>query len=161
MKKTKFFALMIAMLLVVFAAKSQEHSAMMGDHKMTNTGDIQWMDGPGSLPPGAKYAVIEGDLSKPGPFTARIQLPANYEIPAHWHPAIEHVTVLEGSFYMGAGDKLDKSKGTRLNVGGFAVMPIDFRHFAYTTEPAVIQLHGMGPWGITYVNSTEDPRKKK
>ena len=34
-------------------------------------------------------------------------------------------------------------------------------HFAYTTkEPVELQLHGMGPWGITYLNPADDPRKK-
>ena len=26
---------------------------------------------------------------------------------------------------------------------------------------AVIELHGTGPWGVTYVNEADDPRKKK
>lgn len=161
MKTQKLFVLLLSMFFAVFTAYSQEHGKIKGEHTMINLHQLEWIEGPSSLPPGAKFTVIEGDLSKAGPFTARIQLPANYEIPAHWHPAVEHVTVLKGSFYMGAGEKLDKNKGTRLEVGGFAVMPIGFRHFAYTTEAAVIQLHGIGPWDITYVNSADDPRNKK
>jgi hypothetical protein len=37
------------------------------------------------------------------PFTIRLKLPADYKIPAHWHPAIEHVTVLSGTFNLGMG----------------------------------------------------------
>jgi len=41
------------------------------------------------------------------------------------------------------------------------VMQVKTPHFAYTTdEPVEIQLHGVGPWGITYLNPADDPRKK-
>jgi hypothetical protein len=32
-------------------------------------------------------------------------------------------------------------------------------HFAWTKGETVVQLHGTGPWGITYVNEMDDPRK--
>ena len=95
------------------------------------------------------------------PFTARLRMPANYRIPAHWHPAIEHVTVLSGTFYMGVGEAIDTSKGLAVAAGGFVVMQTKTPHFAYTmNEPAEIQLHGVGPWGVTYLNPADDPRKK-
>lgn len=130
-------------------------------HVMVTPGDLKWIDGPPSLPPGARMAAIEGDPSKPGAFTMRVQLPANYRIPAHWHPADEHVTVLSGTFHMGLGDRLDTARGKALPVGGFAVMPAKSNHFAWTTEPTVIQLHGIGPWQINYLNSADDPRNTK
>jgi hypothetical protein len=128
---------------------------------MINQKDLQWTDGLSSLPKGAKAVVIEGDPTKEGPFTLRIQVPANYKIGPHWHPAIEHVTVLQGSLYMGAGEKYDESKATKLTEGGFAIMPVEYVHYAFTKEAATIQLHGMGPWGITYINAADDPRNKK
>jgi uncharacterized RmlC-like cupin family protein len=95
------------------------------------------------------------------PFTARLKLPANYRIPAHWHPAVERVTVLSGVFYMGAGDTIDTSKGIAVPQGGFTVMPAKMPHYAYTgNEPTEIQLHSTGPWGVTYINPADDPRKK-
>jgi hypothetical protein len=27
-------------------------------------------------------------------------------------------------------------------------------------EETIVQVHGIGPWGITYVNEADDPRKK-
>jgi len=33
-------------------------------------------------------------------------------------------------------------------------------HFAWNKEETVVQLNGNGPWGITYVNPADDPRKK-
>jgi quercetin dioxygenase-like cupin family protein len=130
-------------------------------HIMVRANDMTWVDGPPSLPAGAKSAVIEGNPTKAGLFTMRVKIPANYRIPAHWHPADEHVTVISGTFHMGMGDKLDTSAGRALPAGSFAVMPATSRHFAYTNEETVIQLHGVGPWGITYVNPADDPRSPK
>ena len=121
--------------------------------------DLKWADVP-SLPPGAKIAVIEGPLNEAVPFTIRLKLPADYKIPAHWHPAIEHVTVISGTFNMGTGDKLDPSKTMPLSVGSFAIMQPKTNHFAWTKEETIIQVHGFGPWAINYVNPADDPRKK-
>ena len=74
-------------------------------HVMVLPADLKWVDVP-SLPPGAKIAVIEGPMNEAVPFTVRLKLPADYKVPAHWHPAIEHVTVISGTFNMGTGDKL-------------------------------------------------------
>jgi hypothetical protein len=130
-----------------------------GAHRMLTPGDLKWVDIP-SLPPGAKLAVIEGPLNEAVPFTFRLQLPANYQIPAHWHPAVERVTVISGTINMGVGDKLDKEKTQPLGPGSMAIMQPKTNHFVWTREEAVVQLSGTGPWGITYVNANEDPRKK-
>ena len=136
-------------------ALSQAHG-----HSSASPSDMKWADLP-SLPPGAKIAVLEGPMNEAVPFTARLKLPAGYQIPAHWHPATERVTVLSGTFYMGMGDVLDTAKGIAVPTGGFAVMHPKTPHFAYTTNEAVeLQLHSTGPWGVTYINAADDPRKK-
>jgi hypothetical protein len=33
-------------------------------------------------------------------------------------------------------------------------------HFAWVGEESVVQIHGVGPWTVTYVNPADDPRKK-
>lgn len=129
------------------------------NHLMVTPTELRWADVP-SLPSGAKIAVIEGPMNEAVPFTVRIKLPANYEIPAHWHPGIEHVTVISGTFNMGTGDKLDKSKSHPLTVGSVAIMQPKTTHFAWTKDETVVQIHGMGPWAINYVNPADDPRKK-
>lgn len=144
--------------LLAPAAWAESH-AQSGDHLMVTPKDLKWADVP-SLPPGAKIAVIEGPLDKPLPFTIRVQFPPNYQVPAHWHPAIEHVTVLSGTLNMGTGDKLDMKKTMALPVGSMAIMQPKTNHFLWTKEGAIVQAHGVGPWGITYVNSADDPRKK-
>jgi quercetin dioxygenase-like cupin family protein len=131
------------------------------DHVMITPDSLSWGPGPESLPAGAEAAVVSGDPKAEGLFILRLRLPAGYKVPPHWHPADEHVTVLSGSFSMGLGETYDEKKAHALPPGGVAVMPMGVRHFAFTKEGAVIQLHGQGPWGITYVNAKDDPRNKK
>ena len=130
-----------------------------GAHTMVTPTDLKWADVP-SLPPGAKIAVIEGPMNEAVPFTVRIKFPANYNLPAHWHPAVERVTVLSGTFNMGVGDELDAKKATALAPGSIAIMQPKTHHFAWTEDETVVQLNGVGPWDITYVNPADDPRKK-
>ena len=142
-------------LFIPFAIASDKHPA----HLMVLPGDLKWADVP-SLPPGAKAAVIEGPMNEAVPFTIRLKLPANYKVPAHWHPAIEHVTVISGTFHMGTGDKLDAAKTKPLPVGSVAIMQPKTHHFAWTKEETIVQVHGVGPWAVNYVNPADDPRKK-
>ncbi len=128
------------------------------DHQMISPADLKWADLP-SLPQGAQIAVIEGKTPEEA-FTIRLRFPANYKIPAHWHPTIERVTVISGTFHIGVGDKLDPAKTMALAAGSVAIMQPKTNHFAWTSEPTVVQLHGVGPRGITYVNPADDPRKK-
>lgn len=143
----------------VIAGVAPSHAQGHTGHVMIVPSDIKWVDVP-SLPAGAKIAVIEGPLGEVRPITARIKFPANYRLPAHSHPVIEHVTVLTGTFNMGMGEKLDMSKTTALPVGGFAIMQPGTPHYAWTSEETIVQVHSVGPWGVTYVNSADDPRKK-
>ena len=128
-------------------------------HRMATPEDLKWSDVP-SLPPGAKLAVIEGPMNQAVPFTVRLKFPDNYRIPPHTHPAIERVTVLSGTFHMGMGEKFDQQKGHALEAGGIAIMQPKTPHFAWTSGETIVQLHGTGPWGVTYLNTADDPRKQ-
>lgn len=85
---------------------------------------------------------------------------ANYKIPAHNHPTSEYVTVLSGDFHIGMGDKLDTQKGQLLRAGGFAEATAKMNHYAWSTSETVVQIHGQGPFAITYVDPADDPSKK-
>lgn len=128
-------------------------------HLMVSPSDLKWSDVP-SLPPGAKIVVIEGDPKNPAPFTFRLKLPSDYKIPVHAHPTVERVTVISGTLNLGMGEKFEQDKATSLPSGSVAMMSPGMNMFAYTKEETVIQIHGIGPWGITYLNPTDDPRKK-
>jgi len=149
---------LLAVVLAVFAGMPAGWAQSM-DHRMVSPNDLKWSDVP-SLPPGAKIAVIEGPISEAVPFTFRLKFPANYEIPAHWHPAVERVTVISGTFNMGVGDKLDKERSMPLPPGSMMIMQPKTNHFAWSQEEVIVQLNGTGPWGVTYVNPADDPRKK-
>jgi hypothetical protein len=128
-------------------------------HTMVTPNDLKWEDVP-SLPPGAKIAVIEGPMNQAVPFTVRLRFPADYKVPPHWHPTIEHVTVLSGTFNMAVGESFDQSKTMAMPVGSVAIMQPKTPHFGWNKEETVLQLHGVGPWGVNYVNAADDPRKK-
>ncbi|MFN2492587.1 MAG: cupin domain-containing protein [Pyrinomonadaceae bacterium] len=125
------------------------------------TAKIQWKDGPASLPAGAKVAVLEGDPAKKGFFTMRLWLPDGFTVPPHWHPKVEHVTVISGTFNVGMGDRFDKTATRVMPAGTFGFWPANMKHFAWARGETVLQLHGIGPWVITYVNPSDDPRKSK
>ncbi len=152
----------LLLLSVALALAGMHATAQAGDkpaHVMMSPDQMQWVDLP-SLPPGAKGSVIEGPLDKPGPFTVRVRFPANYRIPPHWHPAIEHVTVLSGTFNMGLGSKFDRGATMALTAGSVGIMPTKTPHFAWTDGATELQLHGVGPWDIVYVDPADDPRKR-
>ena len=129
-------------------------------HSPMNTSDVKWGPAPKVFPPGAELAVISGDPFKAGQYVVRLKLPANYKIPAHNHPTSEYVTVLSGDFHIGMGDKLDMAKGQLLRAGGFAEAPARMNHYAWSTSEAVVQVHGEGPFAITYVDPKDDPSKQ-
>jgi quercetin dioxygenase-like cupin family protein len=152
--------LVVAMTMTIVPAWCMEDHGGDGGHIMVVASEVKWKPAPTSLPAGAEAAVIEGDPTKEGPFTMRLKLPAGFRIPAHHHPGIEHVTVISGTLQMGVGDRYDEKQLKDLPVGSFAVMPIGTRHFAGCKDAAIVQIHGMGPWGITYVDEKDDPRKQ-
>lgn len=140
-------------------------SAMDATHAMEShisiiPSAIKWADAP-SIGPGAQIAVLEGDLKQAAPFTMRAKLPPNFRIAVHTHPENERVTVLSGTFYLGIGEKFEPAKAITYPAGSLTIIPVGMHMFAFTTdEETVLQIHGIGPWGIDYLNPAEDPRKK-
>lgn len=127
---------------------------------MVTPDELTWSD-VASLPGDAKIAVIAGDLKEAVPFIFRLKFPADYEVAPHTHPADENVTVISGTLYFGAGEEADPEKAKELPPGSVAVMPSGHPMFGWTKdEEVIIQVHGVGPWGITYLNPEDDPRKQ-
>jgi quercetin dioxygenase-like cupin family protein len=131
----------------------------MDDHTVLTPNDVKWGSAPPSIPKGAQAAALFGDASKDGLFALRLKLPAGYHIPPHMHPKPEVVTVLSGTLRLGEGDAADKSKTKPLPAGSFFAMPPGTKHYVYADEETVLQLNSTGPWGLTYVNEKDDPRK--
>lgn len=122
---------------------------------------IEWKAGPVAIPPGAKMAVLEGDPMKQGPFVIRFQFPEGYHIPPHTHSKTERVTVISGTLFLAMGENLDRSAAKRLTAGTYGFWPAGMKHTAWSGGETVIQLHGIGPWQINYVNPADDPRNAK
>jgi len=160
--RTLFSALTAAALLCsgsCAAIHAQSHS-----HVIQTLGEAQWSSAPPILPAGAQIAVLAGDPTKAVPYTIRLKFPASYAIPAHSHPTDEHVVVVSGALTFGMGDKLIRGGATNktLGIGGFALMPANMNHFAYTTtKETTIVLYGQGPVEFKYVNPADDPRNAR
>jgi quercetin dioxygenase-like cupin family protein len=142
----------------VAAAVAQQ--AQAPTHVMTAPEDLKWGDPPPVFEKGASFTVLSGDPSKAGLFCVRLKMPAGYKIAPHWHPTDEHVTVVSGTFALGMGDKFDQASAKQLPPGGYALLPAEMHHYAVAITEATVQVHGMGPFALTYVNPSDDPSKR-
>jgi quercetin dioxygenase-like cupin family protein len=154
--KLRNIVLIVAATLVALASAVAADAPFIRSAK-----EVKWGAPPPVLPPGAKFAVIAGDPASSGLVTVRIEMPAGYTIPPHYHPTDEHVTVLKGSLSLGMGDVIDKTHALTLSTGGYGIAMANMHHYAYTTTGATIQVHLQGPFAITYVNPADDPSKKR
>jgi quercetin dioxygenase-like cupin family protein len=152
-------AVLLAVVLQPARLSAEEvHSA---DMQLYSPTAIEWKAGPAALPPGARMAVLEGDPTKEGPFVVRFQFPDGYHVPPHTHPKTERVTVISGILCLATGEALDRTSAKKLSAGSFGYWPAGMKHTAWSEGETIIQLHGIGPWQINYVNPADDPRNAK
>jgi quercetin dioxygenase-like cupin family protein len=149
----------LGFLLMAVTALGRAQQGQPSDHALLTNADLKWGEAPSALPKGATVAVLSGDPGQAGPFTVRVRFPAGYKIAPHWHPTDEHVTVLSGTLAFGMGDKADPAAMKKLSAGGYARMPAEMRHYVTATTATTIQIHGVGPFTVNYVNPADDPRK--
>jgi len=107
-----------------------------------------WTDGPPTLPPGSKMAVLEGSPKADGMFTMRVRIPAGSAIPPHWHPRQERVTILSGAVDLGFGSVANAGNTKRYRAGSFYVNPPRVMHFLFFPEATEMQMTGVGPWEL-------------
>jgi uncharacterized protein (TIGR02246 family) len=117
--------------------------------EMLNGASLTWTDltAPG-FAPGVKLAVVHGNPAENGDYAIRLQFPNGYQVPVHWHPKGEHVTVLSGTFNVGMGNTADPSQLRAYRAGDFIYMPARTPHYASARGPVTLQLHGMGPFQL-------------
>ena len=118
-----------------------------------------WVKAPAAYPAGAEIMLIEGDTSKPVPFTLRFRFPDGYALPPHQHPIEEHVTVIQGTFVVGLGTSGNRETAVEMPTGSFILIPALTRHYVFAKGETITQVHGIGPSGIAYANPADDPRK--
>lgn len=130
-------------------------------HVLMRTGDIQWGTMPPGLSSGAQMGVLLGDPAQAGSnFVVRLKMPDGYRVMPHRHGISESITVLKGTLLVGHGDTFDPSLMEELTVGSFWHMPQGMHHYVRAQGETIIQIHGVGPFDITYLNPADDPRKK-
>ena len=121
---------------------------------------VKWGPAPPSLPPGAQAAVLLGSPAKEGPFVLRLKFPAGFIVPPHRHSKDEFVTVISGKFVDRAGEKVDRASLKPLPPGSFVHFPAGMPHYALAEGETVVQINGMGPFDVIYIDPKDDPRKK-
>ena len=119
---------------------------------------LKWGPAPPFFPAGARFAVLQGDPSQTGVYTVRLEMPPGYTIRPHFHPTDEHVTVVSGTLILGMGDSVRTRGAHALAAGGFITAKAQEHHFAVARGRTVVQVHGAGPFAITYINPKDDPR---
>jgi len=129
-------------------------------HAMGKNDGFNWGPAPPIFPPGAQFAVVQGDPSVAGEvFTVRLLFPNGYVLAPHTHPKDEYVTVLRGTFLAGMGENFSDAALKPTKAGGFVEMPADAAHFAKMLGITEVQVHGIGPFQLTYVHPEDDPTK--
>lgn len=113
--------------------------------------DIRWFT-PTYYTDGRQRAHLRGDSSKGGDWIDRVKIPGGSRVPAHTHPDDEIVTVIEGTWYLGIGERFDETKLNAYPAGSFILIPADVSHFLATREgPVIVQVSGRGMFRTNYL----------
>lgn len=154
--------LLLALMPCALMAAPQE-SAMppaAATHTMVKASEVKWGDAPPAFERGAQAAVMAGDPARSGGlFVIRLKIPAGFKIARHWHPSDEHVTVIEGDMSLDMGEGA-KQHSASFGPGDYVLLPAQMQHAASTSAGAVVQVHAIGPFEITYVDPKDDPRQR-
>ncbi|KXV42993.1 cupin [Gluconobacter roseus] len=120
---------------------------------------VKWQPAPPMFPHGTKIAVLTGDTGKPGSFTLRVMMPSGSFIPPHTHNLDEMLTVISGSIQHFVGQDFSAAQQRNMGPGGFVHLPVNVPHAIKAgSQGAVLQVSGMGPFSMAYVNTQDDPR---
>jgi len=143
-------AVVLSALGAIAVAQEKKESEPM--HKIVHYGDLKWTP----IIKGCDLAPVSGDPGAEGtPFVVRIKCADGAKVPAHWHPTDENVTVLKGTFLVGMGETFDENKLATMNVGNFISVPKEMRHFAMAKGETIVQVHGLGPFKVNWVNPAD------
>ncbi|MGH9745191.1 MAG: cupin domain-containing protein [Candidatus Acidiferrales bacterium] len=122
--------------------------------------DIDWKPF-AAFPPSVRLAAVVGEPSAAGPYVTRVKVPSGEKLMPHRHPEDRVYTVMSGVFYIGLGDQFDADKLHAYPPGAVIVLPGNTSHFHWAKSGEyVTQITAIGPLGIEYLNSKDDPRNK-
>jgi|SRR5688572_30614541 quercetin dioxygenase-like cupin family protein len=138
---------------------TQPHAAE--HHHTVVSGDaVKWGPAPASLPPGAQASPLLGSPAKEGPFVLRLKFPAGFVIPPHRHTKDEFVTVIAGRVAISSGEKVDRASLKSLPPASFIHLPAGMPHYLWAEAESIVQVNGVGPFDVVYVNPKDDPRQQ-
>jgi hypothetical protein len=146
------YVALAAVMAIAGAAYNQQESTAVGNHSILRSADLKWTP----IIKGCDLAAVNGDSTVEGaPFVLRLRCTAGSKIPAHWHPTDENVTVLQGTFQVGMGEKFDAAKLETMSPGNFVSMPKEMRHFALSKTATIVQVNAIGPFKVNWVDPSE------
>ena len=120
--------------------------------------DIDWQPF-SAFPPSVHLAVVVGHPSEPGPYVIRVKVPFGVKLMPHRHPEDRIYTVMSGVFYIGLGERFDGDAVKAYPPGSVIVLPGDTWHFHFAKAGEyVTQITAIGPLGLEYLDSHDDPR---
>jgi hypothetical protein len=147
-------------LVLQFLALPTWSFAQNPTHLAVPPDSVKWGPGSPKLPPGAQFAILMGDPSKPGaPYVFRAKLPDGYSVPPHLHPMDENVTVVSGVFMLGFGERLDPTATQAMEAGSYVLLPAKQPHYNMVRGETILQFHGVGPYDIVFVNPLDEENR--
>jgi quercetin dioxygenase-like cupin family protein len=115
------------------------------------TEQVHWFTPP-YYKDGRQRAQLFGDSSQSGAWVDRVKIPAGIRVLAHTHSQDELVTVIEGTYYVGEGERFDAAKLKGYPAGSFIVIPAGTPHFVASNAGAVIvQVSGTEKFRTVYL----------
>src|SRR2546423_13672250 len=101
---------------------------------------------------GRQRAQLFGDSGKGGAWVDGAKIPSGKRVLAHTHPQDELVTVIEGTWYLGEGERFDSAKLKGYPAGSFIVIPAGTPHFVEAGRgTVVVQLNGVGKFQTNHL----------
>jgi len=157
-RRSILFAGMAALGAAALLGAATQPQAGEPHHTVVSGDAVEWGPAPPSLPPGAQAAVLMGSPAKEGPFVLRLKFPSGFLVPPHRHSKDEFVTVISGGFAINSGETADRAAAKALPPGSFVHLPAGMPHYAFADGETVVQINGVGPFDIKYVDPKDDPR---
>jgi len=140
--------------------RNQTHQPGEADFRSVLPEDIDWKPF-AAFPPSARLAVVVGDPTKAGPYVIRVKVPSGVRLMPHKHPEDRVYTIISGVFYIGLGEQFDANKLQAYPPGSVIVLPGNTHHFHWAKSGEYVsQVQGIGPLGLEYLDTRDDPRNK-
>ncbi len=167
-----FWFLLVLSLLVIGLSYPQEnmgtqkqesmtmHKGMHNQQKVITPDQLKWTNQPPDRPTGAQRVILVGNPETKGSFTVFVKYPAGTKFPPHSFATEGHLTVLDGELHIGFGDTFDEAKATTVPKMGFIVVPANVNNYLWTDKETIVEVQGMGPTKLTYVNPSDNPMNR-